>query len=127
MEIYLEKNARFGYGYQVRVDKKRADSDPKQVGSSKKVAGSILDDSPYTLYEAVRIAGKALDRINEQTGSTHELYQVLWLTQGGVEANACRDIASAKLAREIRSGARKYIEIAEELRGDNDDANARKS
>ena len=50
--------------------------------------------------------------------SEHQLYEVLWLTQDGVEANARRDIASAKLARELRSGARKYIEVADRLEGE---------
>lgn len=89
------------------------------------MVGSILDESPYTLYEAVRIAGKALDRINEQTSSEHQLYEVLWLTQDGVEANARRDIASAKLARELRSGSRKYIEVADRLEGEDEDGKER--
>ena len=85
------------------------------------MVSSVQNESPYTLYEAVRIAGKALDRINELTGSEHQLYEVLWLTRDGVEANACRDIASAKLARELRSGARKYIEVADRLEGESYD------
>lgn len=121
MEIYLEANKRYGVGYQIRVDKKEVGSDQKDTGSGKNVVRSVLDESPYTLYEAVRIAGKALDKINEQTGSEHQLYEVLWLTQDGVEANACRDIASAKLARELRSGSRKYIEVADRLEGEDED------
>lgn len=125
MDIYLEANRKYGYGYQVRVDKEKTDSDLKCAGSDKKMVSSALDESPYTLYEAVRIAGKALDRINELTGSEHQLYEVLWLTQDGVEANACRDIASAKLARELRSGARKYIEVADRLEGEGKDEQER--
>ncbi len=125
MEIYLEANKRYGAGYQIRVDKKEVGSDQKDTGSGKNVVRSVLDESPYTLYEAVRIAGKALDKINEQTGSEHQLYEVLWLTQDGVEANARRDIASAKLARELRSGSRKYIEVADRLEGEDEDGKER--
>lgn len=121
MNIYLEANGKYGYGYQVRIDKEKADSDRKRAESDKEMVSSVLDESPYTLYEAVRISGKALDRINELTGSEHQLYEVLWLTQDGVEANARRDIASAKLARELRSGARKYIEVADRLEGEGND------
>lgn len=123
MNIYLEANAKYGYGYQVRIDKKKADSNPECTGSGKEMVSSVLDESPYTLYEAVRISGKALDRINELTGSGHQLYEVLWLTQDGVEANAGRDIASAKLARELRNGSRKYIEVADRLEGECADEN----
>lgn len=101
MNLYMEANRKYGYGYQVRIDKQ-----------------AVLDNEPYNLYEAVHVAGKALDRINEMTGSSHQLYEVLWLTQDGVEANAYRDIASAKLAMELRSGARKYIEVADRLEGE---------
>lgn len=123
MNIYLEANAKYGYGYQVRIDKKKVDSNTKCTGSGKEMVSSVLDESPYTLYEAVRISGKALDRINELTGSGHQLYEVLWLTQDGVEANAGRDIASAKLARELRNGSRKYIEVADRLEGEGADGN----
>lgn len=118
MEIFLEANTRYGVGYQVRIDKEKGDSYPKDSASDNEMVSSVQNESPYTLYEAVRIAGKALDRINELTGSEHQLYEVLWLTQDGVEANARRDIASAKLARELRSGARKYIEVADRLEGE---------
>ena len=121
MNIYLEANGKYGYGYQVRIDKEKDDCDLECTGSDKEMVSSVLDESPYTLYEAVRISGKALDRINELTCSEYQLYEVLWLTQDGVEANACRDIASAKLARELRSGARKYIEVADRLEGEGND------
>ena len=118
MKIFLEANTRYGVGYQVRIDREKGDSYQKDSESDNEMVSSVQNESPYTLYEAVRIAGKALDRINELTGSEHQLYEVLWLTQDGVEANARRDIASAKLARELRSGARKYIEVADRLEGE---------
>lgn len=121
MKIFLEANTRYGVGYHVRIDREKGDSYQKDSASDNKMVSSVQNESPYTLYEAVRIAGKALDRINELTGSEHQLYEVLWLTQDGVEANACRDIASAKLARELRSGARKYIEVADRLEGESYD------
>ena len=121
MKIFLEANTRYGVGYQVRIDKEKVDSYQKDSASDNEMVSSVQNESPYTLYEAVRIAGKALDRINELTGSEHQLYEVLWLTQDGVEANARRDIASAKLARELRSGARKYIEVADRLEGGSGD------
>lgn len=121
MKIYLEANARFGAGYQVRIDTEKVDSISKGIGSDTKEIRCVLAESPYTLYEAVRVSGKALDRINELTCSELQLYEVLWLTQDGVEANAGRDIASARLARELRSGMRKYVELKDVLEGGSGD------
>lgn len=123
MEIYLEANVKHGCGYQVRIDKERDSSDPDLVGSDKNMVSTVLNKHPYTLYEAVHAARVALDKMNRKNGSGPELYEVLWLTQEGVEANAGRDIASAKLAREFRSGDRKYIDVADGLRGGSDGAN----
>lgn len=121
LEIYLEANVKHGSGYQVRIDKERGGSDPNLAGSGKNVVSTVLDKHPYTLYEAVHAARMVLNKINKKDGSGHELYEVLWLTQDGVEANAGRDIASARLARELRSGMRKYVELKDALEGGSDD------
>lgn len=105
MRIYLEANERKGEGYRLRA----------VIGPTDGAAGEerdrVLDDRPYTLYEAIAAAGKILDRVNTALGNEYRLYEVLIATTDAIERNAGRDIASARICRDIQDGTRRVVDI----------------
>lgn len=97
VKICLETNEKFGEGYQVRVEVEETEEGIRSV---------VADWSPFTVYEATRVAGKMLQRINDETGATHKLEDVLSVAGDALELNAKRDIASAKMLQKVGNGER---------------------
>lgn len=97
MKICLEANGKFGEGYQVRVEMEEIGGGTRSV---------VADWSPFTVYEATRVAGKMLQRINDETGAACKLEDVLSVAGDALELNAKRDIASAKMLQKVRNGER---------------------
>lgn len=69
-----------------------------------------MDESPFTIYEAAQGAQITVDEINKVTGSNYILSEVLRLDGEAIKANKEMDLTSAKIARDIKSGAGKYVE-----------------
>ncbi len=100
MELILELNQRYGYGYQAHLIMPPVDS--------------ILDVEPFTLYDAANGAKTVVDEINKATGSNYKLHEVLCITDEALRANKERDLASAKLWKEKRSGDHSSIAPSQE-------------
>lgn len=94
MEIYLELNQRLGAGYQIRIVHGPMDK--------------TFDEEPLTLYEAGSYAGMLLEEVNRELHTHYEPHKVLRISNEGLEANAGRDLASAKMLRDIQSGRFQY-------------------
>lgn len=94
MTIYLELNQRFGTGYQIHVVHGPVDK--------------TYDKEPLTLYDAVNYVGTLLEMLNREFHTHYEPHQVLQVANEGLEANAGRDLASAKMLKDIQSGQFKY-------------------
>ncbi len=90
MELTLELNKKFGYGYQGRL----------RHGPME----SVLDDQPYTLYEAGSGLAGALEEINKARGTNYQIHEVLRITDEALQVNKNHDLASAKLLKELRAG-----------------------
>ena len=78
MKIYIEKNVKYGKGYQVRVAGDGGETD-------------VVDFNPYSLKKAVLMAGKALDIINRKRETAVELKEVLEIDKDSVVANGDYD------------------------------------
>jgi len=87
LKAYIEMNARFGKGYQVRVE-----DDGKT---------DILDFSPYHLTKAVLMAKKALDIANKEEAGWDDLKGILEIDRDSVRKNADYDDLSRKMASEL--------------------------
>lgn len=99
MQVYLELNQRYGTGYQVRV-----------------LAGPVdklYNEEPLTLYEAGNAAGIAIDGLNRVMGTSYEPHQVIRITEEALQANAGRDLASAKMLKDIQNGTHEYSSPAD--------------
>ncbi len=90
LQLVLELNRKFGYGYQVRI--------------IHPPVNSVKDDEPYNLYEAGAGAGAALEAFNESMRTDYEIHNVLSITDEAIQANKTRDLATAKLAKELQAG-----------------------
>ena len=100
-EMFLERNKRFGVGYQVRIVTKELFED----GTSGDVLkDEVLDEAPYTMSEAKEEAQKYLERVNEEYGLAIRLDQVLCPMMDAVEANRLRDVESARYYRDTLIG-----------------------
>lgn len=95
MKIILEKNKKFGRGYQVHLLHGPVDS--------------VMDLEPYTLYDATQGAQVTVDEINKRTGTEYKLHEVLHIDGEAIEANKDTDLASARFARDIQTGKREYV------------------
>lgn len=95
MKIILERNKKFGRGYQVHLLHGPVDS--------------VMDLEPYTLYDATQGAQVTVDEINKQTGTSYKLHEVLHIDGEAIEANKDTDLASARFARDIQTGKREYV------------------
>lgn len=91
MQITLEKNQRFGKGFQIRI----------QHGPMDKV----YDGEELDLYTAGAYAGTLLEEINRETGSEYKTDQVVQVTEEGLTANARTDFAAARFLQDIQSGS----------------------
>ncbi len=91
MRIYVEKNARLGEGYHVRVMGDEGQTD-------------LIDFHPYTLRKAVLMAKKALDIINQREGANTKLRHVLEIDQKSVIDNREFDDLSWNIASKIDAG-----------------------
>lgn len=87
----LELNKRYGYGYQGRL-------------IMDGVIDSVIDNEPYNLYEIASGMKAALDEINKATGYHYELHKVLRVTDEALKINKDKDLASAKIFRDIKCG-----------------------
>lgn len=116
LRIELEPNAKHGEGYQARVISDGEHTDFAEMASdgSTQLREKVLDTMPYTLYEIIRAVDKLVARYDERTGTTHRLQDVLWITEDAVRANGQRDIASARLLKELREGTDRYIPLTVE-------------
>lgn len=94
MEIFLELNQRLGTGYQIRMMHGPMDK--------------VYDREPLTLYEAGSYAGTLLEKANKELHTHYEPHRVLRVTNEGLEANAGRDLASAKVLRDIENEQFQY-------------------
>lgn len=100
MEILLDLNRRLGTGYQIRI--------------MHGVLDKTFDEEPLTLYEAGAYAGTLLEEVNEAFGTKYKPYQVVHTTLEGLEANAKRDLASARMLQDIKSEKYAYCTPAKE-------------
>lgn len=95
MKIILERNKKFGRGYQVHLLHGPVDS--------------VMDLEPYTLYDATQGAQVTVDEINKQTGTSYKLHEVLHIDGEAIEANKDTDLASARFARDIQTDKGEYV------------------
>lgn len=118
MEIYLEPNERWGKGYQARFlnvpdgsSKVFDDSGKDATESSKEITTVVMDDEPYSLYDAVRRVAVIVDELSVALGIAFDLQQILWLTEDGVRRNAGRDIASYLMLQELEAGSPRFTDL----------------
>lgn len=90
MEIRLELNQRHGRGFQLRL----------VHGPVNKV----YDQEPMNLYQAGACAGKLLDELNQELGTSYKPQQVFRVPGEALEVNAGTDFAAARMLQDIKSG-----------------------
>ena len=110
MRINLEKNEKYGEGYQAHIiEENTADGH---------TLDKIVDTEPFSLYEIVQHMDAMLKRLGKELRTAYDLQKVLWIDQEAVKANAFRDVASARMYREIKNGTDRYVPVIEEIDGE---------
>ena len=89
MKAYIEKNERFGEGYQIRLVARVEDGDREDLVQ-------VWDVQPYELHGAMRRAKKMVEIADQRFGTESDLRDVLVLDREAIKENAKRDITSAR-------------------------------
>ncbi len=88
MRVRIEKNSKFGAGYQIRVSFDNGED-------------SIIDYTAYTLKKAVMMAKHAVDIINRRGEGTFELKDVLEIDKDSILSNKDYDGMSGEMAQKL--------------------------
>ena len=115
MRIHIEKNKKFGVGYQARFVEIVTDAETLKNSDcstpGKRVLLLLIDSKPFTLAEIVAEAQKALDLYNAEHKTDLEFRDIAWVDHLAIEKNAGYDPMSEKLCAAIKQDMSRITDI----------------
>lgn len=92
LRVILEKNRKFGKGYQAHM-------------IMEGIIDSVLDSEPFTLQEAYQGAVWATEEINKQEGYRYNPREIIAIAEDALEANKMNDFTSALILKDVKKEA----------------------
>lgn len=92
LRVILEKNRKFGKGYQAHM-------------IMEGIIDSVLDSEPFTLQEAYQGAVWATEEINKQEGYRYNPREIIAIAEDAMEANKMNDFTSALILKDVKKKA----------------------